>query len=81
LRAARTGAEVNFSVMPFDDDPVGDNESQSRARPALGGDERNGKDERPGLGRNSIAIVSISPRKNSTSRRVRTSMLPVPFTA
>ena len=29
LRAARTGAEVNFSVMPFDDDPVGDNESRS----------------------------------------------------
>jgi hypothetical protein len=31
LCAIRTRAEVDFSVMPFDDDSVGDDESKSRA--------------------------------------------------
>ena len=31
LCAIRTRAEVDFSVMPFDDDPVADNQAESRA--------------------------------------------------
>ena len=31
LCAIRTRAEVDFSVMPFDDDPVADNQPESRA--------------------------------------------------
>ena len=31
LCAIRTRAEIDFSVMPFDDDSVGDDESKSRA--------------------------------------------------
>jgi hypothetical protein len=57
LRAIRTRAEVDFSVMPFDDDPVGDNQAESRARAALGCEEGHCKDVRPGLWRDSTAIV------------------------
>ena len=31
LCAIRTRAEVDFSVMPFDDDPVADNQAESGA--------------------------------------------------
>jgi hypothetical protein len=31
LCAIRTRAEVDFAVMPFDDDPVADNQAESRA--------------------------------------------------
>jgi hypothetical protein len=31
LCAIGTRAEVDFSVMPFDDDPVADNQAESRA--------------------------------------------------
>ena len=43
--------------MPFDNDPVADNQAESRAGAALGCEEGHRKDVRPGLGRDSTAIV------------------------
>ena len=57
LCAIRTRAEVDFSVMPFDNDPVADNQAKSRAGAALGCEEGHRKDVRPDLGRDSTAIV------------------------
>ena len=57
LCAIRTRAEVDFSVMPFDDDSVADYQAESRAGAALGCEEGQRKDVGLGLWRNSTAIV------------------------
>ena len=49
LCAIRTRAEVDFSVVTFDNDPVADNQSKSRAGAALGCEEGHRKDVGPGL--------------------------------
>jgi hypothetical protein len=58
LCAIRTRAEVDFSVMPFDHDPVADNQAKSCAEAALGCEEGHRKDVGLGLWRDSTAIVS-----------------------
>ena len=78
LCAIGTRAEVDFSVMPFEDDPLANNQAESRACAALGCEEAPSKDVRPGLWRDSTAIVrdinekklAIAPRAHidTTSR-------------
>jgi hypothetical protein len=70
LCAIRTRAEVDSSVMPFDDDAVADNQAKSRACAALGCEEGQRKDVRPGLGRDSTAIVrDLNEKKLAVATR------------
>ena len=70
LCAIRTRAEVDFSVMPFDDDPVADNQAKSRAGAALGCEEGHRKDVGPGLWRDSTAIVrNLNKKKLAVAAR------------
>ncbi|MGB7839437.1 MAG: hypothetical protein WBL40_15130 [Terrimicrobiaceae bacterium] len=65
-----TRAEVDFSVMPFDDDPVGDHQAESRACAALGREERHSKDVGPGLWRDATAIVrNLNEKKLAAAAR------------
>ena len=57
LCVIRTRAEVDFSVMMFDDDSVADDKAKSRACAALGCEEGHRKDVLPDLWRDSTAIV------------------------
>ena len=58
LCAIGTRAEVDFSVMTFDDDSVADDQAKSRAGSALGCEEGHRKDVGLDLCRDSAAIVS-----------------------
>ena len=70
LCAIRTRAEVDFSVMTFDDDPVADNQAESRAGSALGREEGQRKDVGPGLWRDSTAIVrDLNEKKLAVAAR------------
>ena len=70
LCAIRTRAEVDFSVVPFDDDPVADNQSKSRAGAVLGCEEWHRKDVGPGLWRDSTAIVrDLNEKKLAVAAR------------
>ena len=70
LCAIRSRAEVDFSVMTFDDDSVADNQSKSRAGAALGCEEGQRKDVRPGLERDSTAIVrDLNEKKLAVAAR------------
>jgi len=70
LCAIRTRAEVDFSVMSFDDDPVGDYQAKSRAGAALGCEEGQRKDVGPGLWRDSTAIVrDLNEKKLAVAAR------------
>src|ERR1700704_1758062 len=72
LRAVRTGAKVNFPVMPFHDDPMTYHQSEPGSRAALGGKKGHEKDMRLRLSRDSTAVVgdldeeklAIAPRAN-----------------
>ena len=56
--------------MPFDDDPVADNQAESRAGVALGCEEGHRKDVRPGLWRDSAAIVrDLNEKKLAVAAR------------
>ena len=56
--------------MAFDNDPVADNQSKSRAYAALGCEEGQRKDVRPGLGRDSTAIVGdLNEKKLAVAAR------------
>ena len=70
LCAIGTRAEVDFTVMPFDDDPVADDESESRARAALGCEEGHRKDLRLNLRRDTTAIVrDLNEKKLAVAAR------------
>src|SRR6476660_4650557 len=73
LCAIRSRAEVDFSVMTFDDDSVADDQAKSRAGSALGCEEGHRKDVGLDLCRDSAAIVSDLDEKKlarSEERRV-----------
>ena len=63
--------------MPFDDDPVADNQAESRASAALGCEEGHRKDVGPGFWRDSTAIVrdlnekklAVAPRADVDASR------------
>jgi hypothetical protein len=70
LCAIRTRGEVDFAAVPFDDDPVADNQAESRACAALGCEEGQRKDVRPGLERDSTAIVrDLNEKKLAVAAR------------
>ena len=81
LCAIRTRAEVDLSVMPFDDDPVANDKSKSVPDPPLVVKKGTAKMCGRASGGIPLPLSAISTRKNPPSRRVRTSIRPVPPTA
>ena len=70
LCAIRSRAEVDFSVMTFDDDSVADNQAKSRAGTALGREEGHREDVGLGLRRDSTAIVrNLNKKKLAVAAR------------